>query len=311
MPVDVITGIGNTCYAIGFLGYSCLMDTKQTVKEFLVACRSRLSPEQAGLQAFGGNRRVAGLRREEVAMLAGVSADYYIRLERGNLDGASDSVLNALARALQLDTTETTYLFDLAKSARSGVPTRATASVKGLRANLEQILASIHDVPVFITSGRLELLGANKLGRALYSPVFESGIAQGNIARWIFLDANSQDFYVDYAKICEAAVGTLRLEALRAADDPKFQALIGELSSKSESFRTLWAKHRVYRHPGGTKSIIHPLIGQITLTYEPFQVLAEGPVSMNIYTAEPGSEAEQKLTILGAWVAENSATVNS
>ncbi len=288
------------------------MDTKATVREFLVACRSRLSPEDAGLQVFGGNRRVAGLRREEVAMLAGVSADYYIRLERGNLDGASDSVLNALARALQLDATETGYLFDLARSARTGIAGKSTSTTKALRPNLAMILDSIHDMPVFVTSSRLELLGANKLGRALYSPIFESHIAQMNLARWIFLDPASRDFYPEHQKLSEGAVGTLRLEALRAADDPKFQALIGELSSKSEEFRVLWAKHRVFKHPGGVKSFNNPIVGLVTLTYEPFQVVAEGsPVSMNIYTAEPGSESAQKLQILGAWVAENSATVNA
>lgn len=288
------------------------MDTKATVKEFLVSARSRLTPESAGLQVFGGNRRVAGLRREEVAMLAGVSADYYIRLERGNLDGASDSVLSALARALQLDATETSYLFDLAKASRVGNAGKIATGTKGLRPNLAKILDSIHDMPVFVTNGRLELLGANRLGRALYAPIFESHIAQMNLARWIFLDPASRDFYPEHQKLSEGAVGTLRLEALRAADDPKFQALIGELSSKSEEFRVLWAKHRVFKHPGGVKSFNNPVVGLVTLTYEPFQVVAEGtPVSMNIYTAEAGSESEQKLKILGAWVAENSVSVNS
>ncbi|MEO0027723.1 MAG: hypothetical protein RL716_1054 [Actinomycetota bacterium] len=281
------------------------MDTRATVREFLVACRSRLTPEDAGLQVFGGNRRVAGLRREEVAMLAGVSNDYYVRLERGHLEGASDSVLNALARALQLDATETGYLFDLARAARIALPSKGPSVARGLRPNVARILDAIHDVPVFVTSTRLELLGANKLGQALYSPIFESGIAQMNIARWIFLDEKAKDFYVDYPKIADSAVGTLRLEALRSADDPKFTSLIGELSSKSELFRNLWAKHRVFKHPGGVKSFNHPLVGLVTLTYEPFQVIADTGVGMNIYTAEPGSETEEKLKIIGAWAAEN------
>jgi transcriptional regulator with XRE-family HTH domain len=281
------------------------MDSKATIKEFLVSRRARLSPEDAGLPSFGANRRVAGLRREEVAMLAGVSADYYIRLERGNLDGASDSVLNAIARALQLDDVEIEYLFSLARSSAGTKSKTSKPATKALRANLQLVLDSIQTNPAFVRNGRMDLLGANALGRAVYSPILTSRIAESNMARWVFLDPAAVDYYVDYSRIAADSVGVLRLEAVRSADDPKFTQLLGELSAKSELFRQLWANHKVVRHYGGTKSFCHPQVGLLTMSYEPFSILADENLIMNVYSAEPGSDTAEKLQILGNWLASS------
>lgn len=274
------------------------MDSKTTVKEFLVSRRERLTPEQVGMPNFSSNRRVKGLRREEVAMLAGVSVDYYIRLERGNLDGASESVLNAIARALQLDETETDYFFDLAKASSSKPKTNKRAT-QSLRPNLQAVLESFQTVPAFIRNSHLDVLGTNALGRAVYSPILESRIADGNMARFVFLDPTALDYYGDFQKIAEDTVGILRLAAVKDGDDPKFTQLLGELSAKSELFTKLWANHRVNRHVGGQKTFNHPQVGAMTFTYEPFQLVANDNLLMNVYTVEPGSESAQKLQLLG------------
>ena len=274
------------------------MDSKLTVKEFLVSRRERLTPEDVGMPNFSSNRRVKGLRREEVAMLAGVSVDYYIRLERGNLDGASESVLASIARALQLDETETGYFFDLAKA--SGRKPKATKrAAQSLRPNLQSVLDSFPRVPVFIRNSHLQILGTNQLGRAVYSPILASKVADGNMARFVFLDPAALDFYVDYQKIAEDTVGILRLAAIHDGDDSTFTQLLGELSAKSESFTKLWANHRVNRHVGGRKTFNHPEVGVMTFTYEPFQLVANDNLIMNVYTVEPGSESAQKLQLLG------------
>lgn len=280
------------------------MDAKATIREFLISRRSRLSPADVGLPDFGSHRRVVGLRREEVAMLAGVSADYYIRLERGNLDGASDSVLNALARALQLDELETEYLFDLARTVRQKKqPAKSTN--KALKPNLQLLLSSIESTPFFIRNHCSDILGANSLGRALYAPILSSHVAAGNFARFVFLDPAAKDFYVDYQKIAEDMVGSLRLESVRSENDPKFIQLLGELTAKSELFQQLWPNHRLMRHVGGQKSFNHPEVGLITLTYEPFSLVADDNLRMTMYTAEPGSDSVDKLALLGAWYASN------
>lgn len=272
------------------------MDSKSTIKEFLVSRRSRLTPEDVGMPNFSPNRRVTGLRREEVAMLAGVSVDYYIRLERGNLDGASESVLNAIARALQLDDTETQYLFDLAKTGSKKTSLKKTAGT--LRSNLQAVLDSFQSVPAFIRNTHMDLLGTNALGRAVYSKIVESRIANGNLARFVFLDPDAPDFYDDYQKIAEDTVGILRLAAVNDGDDPKFTQLLGELSAKSELFTRLWANHRVKSHIGGQKTFNHPTVGSITFTFEPFRLVANDNLLMNVYTVEPGSESAQKLQLL-------------
>lgn len=278
------------------------MDSKATIREFLVSRRARLTPEQAGLPNFGANRRVAGLRREEVAMLAGVSADYYIRLERGNLDGASDSVLNAIARALQLDEIEIEYLYSLAHASRQKVRPAKSAG-KALKPNLELLLNSIETTPIFIRNHCSQILGTNSLGRAIYAPILNSRIAAGNFAKFVFLDPAAQDFYVDYKKIAEDMVGSLRLESVRSENDPQFIQLLGELTAKSELFQQLWANHKLMRHTGGQKSFNHPEVGLITLTYEPLNLVTDDNLRMTIYTAEPGSESAQKLALLGTWAA--------
>lgn len=274
------------------------MYSKLTIKEFLVSRRERLTPEDVGMPNFSSNRRVKGLRREEVAMLAGVSVDYYIRLERGNLDGASESVLNAIARALQLDETEVEYFFDLAKAASKNTK-KIKRTAGALRPNLQAVLDSFQTVPAFVRNSHLDLLGTNSLGRAVYSPILESRVANGNMARFVFLDPAALEYYGDYMKIAEDTVGILRLAAVNDGDDPKFTQLLGELSAKSELFTSLWANHRVKRHLGGQKTFNHPMVGAMIFTFEPFQLVANDNLIMNVYTVEPGSESAQKLQLLG------------
>lgn len=175
------------------------MDHRAETRDFLTTRRARITPEQAGLPAYGTSRRVPGLRREEAAMLAGVSVDYYTRLERGNLTGVSDSVLDAMVRALQLNEAERDHLYDLARQANAGPRARATRrrTTATLRPAVQQLLDAMTGAPAYVRNGRLDILGANHLGRAVFVPVFEKAAGRPNLARFVFLDPASQDFYRD------------------------------------------------------------------------------------------------------------------
>jgi transcriptional regulator with XRE-family HTH domain len=267
------------------------VDTRSEIREFLTSRRARITPDQAGLRTYGtGPRRVQGLRREEVALLAGVSADYYTRLERGNLSGVSETVLEALAKALQLDETERRHLFDLARASQP-----ATA--------VEQMLEAMTTVPAFVRNGRLDLLGANRLGRALYSQHFDSHAQPANTARFVFLDERSQSFYADWNTVAADVVSILRAEAGRDPYDRALSDLIGELSTRSELFRTLWAAHNVRTHDTGIKHVHHPLVGELSLNFEAMELVADSGLTMFVYTAEPGSKTEQALNLLASWTA--------
>jgi transcriptional regulator with XRE-family HTH domain len=279
------------------------MDTRSQIREFLTSRRARITPDQVSLPVYGNNRRVPGLRREEVAMLAGVSVDYYTRLERGNAGGVSDSVLDALARALQLDEAERSHLFDLARAAQPANASRPLRPTKQrIRPAVQRILDAMTQAPAFVRNGRLDILAANQLGYALYSTYLTPG-RPANTARFVFLDACSEDFYDDWGHIANEVVAILRSEAGRHPYDRDLSNLIGELSTQSESFRTKWAAHNVRFHDTGTKRLHHPDVGDLELTYESMELSADAGLSMFAYTAEPGTKSEQALNLLGTWAA--------
>ena len=275
---------------------------RDEVRDFLTSRRARISPQQAGLTSYG-RRRVPGLRREEVATLAGVSADYLARLERGNLTGVSDSVLEAVARALQLDDAERAHLFDLARAANASPSSRVRGPApQRVRPGLQQLLDAMTGAAAVVGNGRGDYLAANRLGRALFAPLFD-GPARGNGARFMFLDPASGDFYPDWEQGAHAIVASLRGEAGRNPYDRALTDLVGELSTRSDVFRTLWAAHDVRLHRTGTKRIHHPLVGDLELTYEALALTADDGLFLNAFTAEPGSASADALNMLASWAA--------
>ena len=282
------------------------MDNRAEVREFLMTRRARVTPDAAGIAA-GPGRRVAGLRRGEVAILAGVSVEYYAKLERGAIAGASASVLDAIARALQLDDAERSHLLDLARAAdgipTSGRPRRRGGRAAAARPSLQWALASITDGVAFVRDARQNLLATNELGRAFYSPVIGDGGRVPNLARFQFLDPAAREFYPDWERFAEMCVGVMRAEAGRVPHDPAMQDLVGELSTRSETFRRLWAAHDVRTHGAGTKRFHHPVVGELTLAYEELALTAEPGHVMLIYTAEPGSPSAERLRLLASWAA--------
>lgn len=279
-------------------------DIRTQVRDFLVTRRNRLTPEAAGLPMYGGNRRVPGLRREEVALLAGMSVDYYVRLERGNLNGASESVLEALAAALQLDEAERAHLYDLARASTGPQRRRPTPSTR-IRPSILRVLDATADVPAYVRNGRFDVLAANLLGRALYAPVFDSPLfAQRgpvNTARFMFLDPAAAEFWVDWDKGADDAVAFLRSESGRSPHDRVLVDLIGELTTRSKEFAVRWARHDVKFHRTGVKRLRHPLVGELNLPYEAMELAADPGLRLNVYTPEPDSPEQQALSLLASW----------
>ena len=237
-----------------------------------------------------------------MALLAGVSVDYYTRLERGNAAGASEAVLDALARALQLDETERSHLLDLVRAAQ-GPARRGRRRVREqVRPSVQHLLDAMAGVPAFVRNGRLDILGANALGRALYSGHFDSAALPPNTARFVFLDSRAPSFYLDWEKVAADVVAVLRAEAGRDPYDRGLSDLVGELSTRSELFGTLWAAHDVHRHETGRKRFVHPLVGDLDLTFESMELVADPGLTMFVYTADPGSRSEQALGLLASWI---------
>ena len=270
--------------------------------------RARLTPDAAGVLA-GTNRRVAGLRRSEVAALAGVSVEYYAKLERGAIGGASASVLDAVPRALQLDETERGHLLDLARAA-DGIPTSGRARRRSgrpwvPRPSLQWALSAITDGIAFVRDPRQNLLAVNDLGRAFYSPVIGDGGRTPNLARFQFLDPAAREFYPDWEVFAEMCVAIMRAEAGRDPHDKGLQDLVGELSTRSPIFRDLWARHDVRTHGAGTKRFHHPVVGELSLAYEELAITAEPGNVVLVYTAEPGSPSAERLRLLASWGAEH------
>jgi len=280
-----------------------VVDTQAEIREFLASRRARITPEQAGLPVFGSNRRVTGLRREEAALLAGVSVDYYTRLERGHLKGASESVLEALARALHLDEAERAHLFDLARAANATPSTRRRPAPQRVRPSVQRILDAITSAPAWVRNGRMDFLAANRLGYALYSELVASPAGPPNNARFVFLDPRSADFYIDWERAASDIVAILRAEAGRNPYDRALSDLIGELATRSEEFRTRWAAHNVRFHRTGTKQVHHPIVGDLNLTFEAMELPADPGLTFLAYTAEPASPSQDALELLASWAA--------
>ena len=281
---------------------------RQAVQEFLASRRARITPEQAGMSAFGQKRRVPGLRREEVASLAGVSFDYYARLERGNLSGVSDSVLEALARALQLDEAERLHLFDLARSASAPASrTHRRQAVTRVRPALLGILTGMTGTPAYLRNARMDLLAVNNLCLALYDGVLTRDGPPFNLARFVFLDPYAKAFFLDWDTISRDMVGSLRSQAGRDPSDRGLSDLVGELTTRSDGFAREWARNDVRLHRTARKRLASRVVGEIELTSDAFELPGDG-LTMIAYSAEPGSQAEDQLKLLAAWSATTHAT---
>jgi transcriptional regulator with XRE-family HTH domain len=278
------------------------VDAKSEIREFLTSRRAKLTPDEVGLTSYGP-RRVPGLRREEVAVLAGVSVPYYTRLERGNLSGVSESVLEALARALQLDEAERSHLFDLARAAQPTTPARRRPRKERIRPSVQRMLDAITGAPAAVLNSRLDMLATNALARGLYSEMYVDPVRPVNHARFVFLSPRAPDFYVDCERAATDTVAILRTAAGRDPHDRDLSDLVGELSTRSEEFRTRWAAHNVRIHRTGTKAFHHPVVGDLTLTYEMLDLSADSGLALLVYTAEAGSRSAEALDLLASWTA--------
>ncbi|ADP82405.1 helix-turn-helix domain-containing protein [Pseudofrankia inefficax] len=279
------------------------MDNRDEVKAFLSSRRARITPAQAGLPTHGRGRRVPGLRRGEVADLAGVSVEYYSRLERGNLAGVSDSVLDALAHALRLDDAERTHLLDLARAAGPATRSRRTPSTQQIRPSLTRVLDGMTELPALVNNARLDVLAANPLAMALFEPQFTDPTRPVNHARFTFLNPRAHDFWIDWERAADDNVAMLRLEAGRDPYDKAISDLVGELSTRSEAFRTRWAAHDVRLHRVGLKHIRHPLVGDLHLSYDVMDLAADPGLALVAFSAETGTPTDDALKLLASWAA--------
>ena len=287
------------------------MNPRDELREFLTSRRARIAPQQAGLPVTGGRRRVPGLRREEVALLAGVGVDYYVRLERGTLRGVSDSVLEAVARALQLDETEREHLYDLARGTHTPVRPRRRRAQQQVRPGVTRMLDAITGAPAFVRNGRGDILASNALGRALYAPLFDAAVRPVNTARFTFLDRRAPEFFTNWERTANDAVAILHSEAGRHPDDRDLSDLVGELSTRSEAFRAMWAAHDVRYHSTGVKRLHHPVVGDLELTFEVAALRGDADLTMFVYSAEPASPSADALTILASWAASREELTES
>jgi transcriptional regulator with XRE-family HTH domain len=283
------------------------VDHRAEVAEFLRTRRNRITPGQAGIIG-GGRRRVPGLRREEVAMLAGVSVEYYARMERGDLAGVSAEVLDALARALQLDEAETDHLHDLARSAGPAPPRRKRPAEQSVKPTLQRFLDAVTGAPMWVRDRSMDFIAANPLGRALYAPILDDPANRGNTARFTFLNPAAQIFFPDWEQNAGDIVATLRSYAGQNPLDKKLTDLIGELVTRSDVFRHRWAAHNVRHHRTGIKRIHHPAVGDLEFSYHAMDLPASPEWFMFAYTAEPGSRTEERLKLLGSLAATGQMT---
>jgi transcriptional regulator with XRE-family HTH domain len=286
------------------------MDTRQEIREFLTSRRARLQPADVGLPDYGA-RRVPGLRREEIAVLAGVSVPYYTRLERGDLAGASDSVLHGLARALRLDDAERAHLIDLARAVQPlAPPPRRRPAKHRMRPSVQHLLDAITGAAALLLNDRHDVLAANTLSRALFLELFD-GHERPNFARFIFLDPRARDFYLEWDSVARDVVAALRSSAGRTPYDRALSDLVGELSTRSDEFRRDWARHDVRFHNSGIKRLRHSQVGDIELRYEGLQVVSETDLTIYVYTADPGTRSAEALALLGSIAATTDAEKTS
>jgi transcriptional regulator with XRE-family HTH domain len=283
------------------------VDHRAEIAEFLRTRRNRITPGQAGIIG-GGRRRVPGLRREEVAILAGVSVEYYARMERGDLAGVSAEVLDALARALQLDEAETDHLHDLARGTGSAPPQRKRPAEQSVKPTLQRFLDAVTGAPMWVRDRSMDFIAANPLGRALYAPILDDPANRGNTARFTFLNPAAQIFFPDWEQNADDLVATLRSYAGQNPLDKKLTDLIGELVTRSDVFRHRWAAHHVRHHRAGIKRIHHPAVGDLEFSYQAMDLPATPEWFMFAYTAEPGSPTEERLKLLGSLAATSQMT---
>jgi transcriptional regulator with XRE-family HTH domain len=273
------------------------------IREFLSSRRAKITPEQAGLPTYGADRRrVPGLRREEAALLVGVSPQYYVRLERGDAIGVSPSVIDGIAHALKLDAAERAHLLDLLHTA--GAPSRSrdrkSPTTARLRPTLQRLVDSMPAVPAIVLSGRLDVLGMNALGRAVFSPLYGDQERLNN-ARIVFLDPKATTFFREWDKVANDTVALLRAEAGRDPYDRHLADLIGELSTRSADFRVRWAAHDVRIHNTGVKKVHHDLVGDLDLPFESLPVESGSSTSLVTYLPEPDSKSHEALGLLVSW----------
>jgi transcriptional regulator with XRE-family HTH domain len=280
------------------------VDDRNEIRDFLTSRRGKITPEQAGLPAYGRRRRVSGLRREEVALLAGVSVDYYTRLERGDLKGVSETVLDAVAGALHLDEPERAHLINLAQAANSAKRIRPRRPPQdGVRPTIQRILDAMTGAPAYVRNGRRDILAANRLGYALYSELYLDPARPVNVARFVILDPRARTFFIDWQTAANDIVAALRAEAGKNPYDRQLSDLVGELSTRSEEFATRWAAQNVRFHRSGFKAIHHPIVGDLHLTFEVMALPADPGLSLIVYGAEPGSGSQDALKLLASWTA--------
>lgn len=284
--------------------YRRTVNSSAEVREFLMSRRARVTPDQAGLTAYGTHRRVPGLRRGEVAGLAGVSVEYYSRLERGNLGGVSDGVLDAIARALQLDEAERAHLGDLARAADPSARRPPRAPAREIRPNVRRVLDLMTGVPAIVTSTCLDSIAMNPLGEALFAPVLATADRPANHARFTFLDPAARTFWVDWDRAADDAVATLRTEAGRAPEDRALLRLTRDLAARSPEFRERWHAHDVRLHQTGSKHVRHPVVGEMVLDFEVLELPADPGLTLVVFSAEAGSDADEGLRLLGRRVAD-------
>ena len=268
--------------------------------DFLRSRRARIQPEDVGLQAYG-RRRVPGLRREEVAQLAGVSVDYYIRLEQGRGPSVSDAVLDAIARVLRLDETELAYLHTVARPSTKARGERPAAAQR-VRSGLRLLLDTIDRAPAFVLGRRMDVLAWNALGDALVG-FSRMPTAARNMPRQVFLEPAAREMYPEWAAVAAETVSHLRLDAGLHPTDRQLATLVGELSMRSEDFRRLWADHQVKAKTYGVKRIRHPVAGELTLPYETLALPGDPDQSLVVYTPEPDTETAERIALLASWAA--------
>ncbi|NEE00802.1 helix-turn-helix domain-containing protein [Phytoactinopolyspora halotolerans] len=277
-----------------------MASVNRELSDFLRRARSKVDPARAGLPYDGRIRRVPGLRREEVALLAGVSTDYYTRLEQGRRITPSESVLDAIARALGLDEAGRTHLGHLV-GATAGTPRTNTPTVQRVRPGLYQFLDSLDGHPALILGRRTDVLASNRLARALFTDFDTMRPKERNYARWMFLDEAARTLFLDWDQQARACVENLRLDLGNYPDDPAARDLVADLAQHSPQFRAWWEEHGVYQRTFGSKRLRHPVVGDLTVQYETLTMPGDRDQALFVYTTEAGTSSREAMNLLASW----------
>ncbi len=278
----------------------CVAEMNRELADFLRRARSQGDPSRAGLPPDGRVRRVPGLRREEVALLAGVSTDYYARLEQGRPITPSPAVVDAIGRALGLDAAGRAHLRDL--TGVIAAPTRRRArGVQRVRPGLFQLIDALDSEPALVLGRRTDILAANRMAKALFADFEQLPPRERNYARWMFLDADARSLFVDWEDQARAAVESLRLDVGRDPDDRETAALVTDLRESSPDFDRWWEQHRVHQRTHGSKRLCHPVVGELTVEYETLALPGDPDTTLFVYTAEAGSPSKRALDLLASW----------